>query len=79
MRIAIVTLYTDDIRSYATMSERNKRSYAARHGYDFFAYSRALDESRPPAWSKIPAILAHLPEYDWVFWTDADSSSWNHA
>lgn len=51
----------------------NKLSYAKRHGYDFIDASNLLDKSRPPSWSKILAVRTHLPQYDWVFWNDADS------
>lgn len=31
-------------------------------------------ENRPPAWSKIDAVLMGLREgYDWVMWMDCDS------
>lgn len=49
----------------------NKKSYVARHGYDFIDASDMLDKDRPPSWSKILAVKQQLPHYDWVFWNDA--------
>ncbi len=49
----------------------NKRSYVARHGYEFVDASDVLDKERPPSWSKILAVKKNLPHYDWVFWNDA--------
>lgn len=37
-----------------------------------------LDVSRPPAWSKIPAIRNSLRNYDWVFWLDSDTLIMNN-
>ncbi|KAJ7522961.1 hypothetical protein O6H91_18G032800 [Diphasiastrum complanatum] len=51
----------------------NKKSYVQRHGYDFIDASDLLDKSRPPSWSKILAVRKHLANFDWIFWTDADS------
>ncbi|KAG6550630.1 hypothetical protein Mapa_007727 [Marchantia paleacea] len=51
----------------------NKQSYVERHGYDFIDASDVLDRNRPPSWSKILAMKKHLPNYEWVFWNDADS------
>ncbi|KAL2636278.1 hypothetical protein R1flu_007757 [Riccia fluitans] len=51
----------------------NKQSYVERHGYDFIDASDVLDRDRPPSWSKILAVKKHLPNYEWVFWNDADS------
>lgn len=73
MTIAIVTLFTEEIADYGAISAANKRAYARRHGYDCFVYRERLDRSRHPAWSKLDAINRHLANYDWVFWTDADS------
>lgn len=73
MRICVVTLYTGEIANYGALGAANKERYAARHGYGFAGYSHSLDPSRPPYVSKLAAIRAQLPGYDWVFWTDADS------
>jgi signal transduction histidine kinase len=73
MKIAIVTLFTEEIAEYGELGAANKQAYARRHGYDCFVYRERLDKSRHPAWSKLDAIKSHLPNYDWVFWTDADS------
>ncbi|ERM94936.1 uncharacterized alpha-1,2-galactosyltransferase C1289.13c isoform X1 [Amborella trichopoda] len=51
----------------------NKESYAEKFGYDFSDCSEMIDRSRPPSWSKILAVKAHLHNYDWIFWNDADS------
>jgi len=53
----------------------NKQSYCSKHGYHLFDESMSLDTSRPPSWSKIPAVRRLLTEEDcdWVFWMDADT------
>lgn len=73
IRVALISLYTPGIHEYAKYGLATKRYYCDLHGYDFHVYSQSLEASRPPAWSKILAIEAHLTNYDWVFWTDADS------
>lgn len=52
-----------------------------KHRYDFVVAKEKINEcygipnSRKLecAWTKIPAIAKMLEEYDWVFWSDADS------
>lgn len=51
----------------------NKERYVKLHGYDFIDASDMVNMQRPPSWSKILAVKRHLPQYDWVFWNDADS------
>lgn len=50
-----------------------KRNMPKKNGYDIFIYHDVLDPSRPAAWSKIIAIQRHLKNYDWLYWSDADS------
>jgi hypothetical protein len=79
MKIAMVTLFTEEIADYGEIGAANKQAYAKRHGYDCFVYREKLDANRHPAWSKLIAIGRHLPNYDWVFWSDADSLIMNAA
>ncbi|XP_026661726.2 probable alpha-1,6-mannosyltransferase MNN10 [Phoenix dactylifera] len=80
-RIAMVTFSAEEIgggsrRSFRGVMEavgENKRAYAGRMGYDFIDAGGLVDPSRPPSWSKIPAVRSQLPNYDWVFWNDADT------
>lgn len=51
----------------------NKKRYCKKQGYDFICAYETLDNSRHPAWSKLKLIEQHLEDYQWVFWTDADS------
>jgi len=73
MKVAILTLYTPNIKDYGSLSEINKKEYAKNHGYDFWVCRKSLNKNRAPAWSKIIMIKKFLSKYDWIFWTDADS------
>ncbi|CAA7403327.1 unnamed protein product [Spirodela intermedia] len=79
LRIAMVS-FSDERggggRSFLGMMDAvrsNKMKYSAARGYDFHDAGDIVDRRRPPSWSKILAIQRHLPDYDWVFWNDADS------
>lgn len=78
-RIAMITFNvvpehdpTLKYRRLGPLALANHRRYCDRHGYDFID-EVTIDRSRPAAWSKIPAILAALDEYDWVVWADSDT------
>jgi hypothetical protein len=53
--VAIVTLceYDPMVTQLAALSAANKERYAKAHGYKLFFETRRLDDSRPPAWSKV--------------------------
>lgn len=72
-RIAIVSLYDAGYSHIGKYSDLNKAKYAKKHGYDIFLYHKSFDLLRPTAWSKILAVQKQLANYDWIFWTDADS------
>lgn len=69
---------------YATtvaFGTRSKEVYAEKHGYDFIVATKKLHDCYgissqrhlECAWTKLAAISRVLDQYDWVFWSDADS------
>ena len=78
--ICVLSFATPDISFYAEKIFKNNKAYSKKHNYDWKEYWKSLDESRPPAWSKILYILQALEEgHEWVFWIDADAIIMNDA
>ncbi|RLN35793.1 putative alpha-1,6-mannosyltransferase MNN10 [Panicum miliaceum] len=83
LSLAIVTLADEgasgsrgrrSFRGVLAATARNKRAYAAAHGYRLVALpASAVDPARPPSWSKVLALRAHLRRHHWLFWNDADT------
>ncbi|KAF0928501.1 hypothetical protein E2562_004135 [Oryza meyeriana var. granulata] len=90
LKIAIVTLSDEggasgsgslghggrgrSFRGVLAATARNKRSYAAEHGYSLATLpAAAVDPRRPPSWSKVLVLRAHLRRHHWLFWNDADT------
>jgi mannan polymerase II complex MNN10 subunit len=81
LSLAIVTLADEgasgsrarrSFRGVLAATARNKRAYAAAHGYRLVALpASAVDPRRPPSWSKVLALRAHLRRHHWLFWNDA--------
>ncbi|AIY41532.1 hypothetical protein LT85_2374 [Collimonas arenae] len=74
-RIALVTLYTENIASYARVSEHNVKRYCDRHGYAYHVYRaipEQLDSNIAGSWVKSWLLSRHLANHDWVIWIDAD-------
>ena len=88
-RIAIVTVceYDSSQTPLAALSKANKQRYADKHGYSLFFFDHAplfedwfrengqMYPSRPPAWSKIDAVLEVMSsgKFEWTMWMDCDS------
>jgi Protein of unknown function, DUF273/galactosyl transferase GMA12/MNN10 family len=54
---------------------QNKMDYASKHGYHLIDGSDVIDTSRPPAWSKIPAVQRLLQPPSPASSSDSTSSS----
>lgn len=81
MKIAIVTLWTEQIKDFAQYTEAINKAYANKHGYGFAAFHNVIEPDRPPSWSKIPAIkyvMDSSAEIEYVMWIDADAAFANH-
>jgi hypothetical protein len=76
-RIAIITLAVG--KDYCKGLERplnSKKSYALRHGYDYFEFNEdRWNRDRPVAWSKVPIWIEYAKmtdTYDYIWISDAD-------
>jgi hypothetical protein len=74
-KIALVTLYTHHITTYARVSEHNVKRYCDRHGYAYHVY-RAIPEELDPSingtWVKSWLLKNNIANHDWIIWVDAD-------
>lgn len=67
--------YADQV-SFGTTS---KELYAQQHGYDFIVATKPIKHCfgipafKDCQWFKLCIISQYLEDYDWIFWTDADS------
>ena len=73
--IALMTLYTPNIGSYARVAERNFRRYCDTHGYTLYVHRDIPAEIGLNAtgnWFKPWLLHAYLQHHEWVVWLDAD-------
>ncbi|CAD7942604.1 unnamed protein product [Amoebophrya sp. A25] len=89
LKILIVSVceYNNDVTPLYSLSFWNKKRYADKHDYEVIVHEKGplLQDQfkdlfteppshRPPAWSKIDAVLMGLRQgHDWVMWMDCDS------
>jgi len=72
MKIAVVSLFTQEIVELAQYTLLNHKAYCDKHGYDYIVYQGRFSK-RHPAWDKIKAVQEILPNYDYVLWIDTDA------
>lgn len=76
-KIAIVSLYTQEISDYAIHSENSIKEYCKKQNYTFYVYRRKIDEDSSPNWSKAQALLNHVNDHDYLIWMDSDTLVFN--
>ncbi|KVV48302.1 galactosyl transferase GMA12/MNN10 domain protein [Burkholderia ubonensis] len=73
--VAIVTLYTPNVASYARIAEENFKRYCEIHGYTLYVHREIPAEVGLQAngnWLKPWLLHAYLLHHDWVIWLDSD-------
>ena len=75
--IAIVSLYTEEIKEYAIHSEISIKDYCKKQGYDFHIYRESIDKNSSANWSKASILLKHIDDYDYIVWMDSDTLIFN--
>jgi hypothetical protein len=80
MSLCIVTAYTPtpgwkELGEFTVLS---MKEYADRHGLHLKVFTDGFNRTRAFQWSKIQFIRRVLPDYDWVWWLDADAIITNH-
>jgi hypothetical protein len=80
MNIAVLTWYDDAIKNWADKFYEINELYCSKHGYTLIKSSeRAAPPPRSLHWEKLPLILQHIKEYDYVVWIDADAYFYTDA
>ena len=69
----ICSLATGRHRELLAESAPTLVAYAQRNNWSVVLSSENLEPTRPASWSKIKLIQELMPEYDFVFWIDADA------
>jgi len=75
MNILVLTGYDTNksFKEIGLLSAHNKYEYAMKNNYSFLCQRSYKGYDRPISWFKIKQIIDLLDNYDWIFWTDADS------
>lgn len=72
-KIALVTMYDDNCKSYAQLSDITKKEYCRLHNYDYICMKQNAAPGKHPVWGKIRVVRDLLNTYDIVIWVDADA------
>ena len=71
--------YDDTIKNYGELTYEINKKYCEKYNLDIIVSNEKKYENRPPAWEKLPLLLEHISNYDYVIWIDADAFFYSDA
>ncbi len=74
-----MSMYDDGFEPLGRYCSQGKIEYCTHHNYDCIIKTSDFDRSRHIYWSRVKFLLQHLPQYDWIFWCDADAIIMNQT
>ena len=60
-------------KKYGCTSYHINKIYCEKYGYDLMFSSKRRHNREDLAWEKLPMVIEHLDNYDYVIWIDADA------
>jgi hypothetical protein len=79
MRVGVVMFYDDAIREYGDLTRQINELYCKKHELELICGREKTYTNRHPAWERLPLILEHLKNYDYLVWIDADAFFYYHS
>ena len=72
MKLCVVMWFNNDIKEYAEINYIINKKYCNNYGYDIIK-SNEQTTSRSVVWERIPLVIKHLSNYDYVMYIDSDA------
>lgn len=70
--ICVVMWFDDNIKSYAEINYTINKKYCDKYGYDIIKSSERKTNLEA-TWERVPLMIEHLNNYEYVIWIDADA------
>ena len=72
-KICFFMWYDSAIKEYAELNKKINKMYCDKYGFDFIVSDERTYTDRPPHWERLPLLLKHIQNYDYVVWIDSDA------
>jgi hypothetical protein len=65
--------YDENANIYGNINYTINKAYCDKNNIQLFKSNKRRHSNRHPAWERIPLILEHINDYDYIMWIDADA------
>ncbi len=69
----MVMFYDNNIKEYSDINYKINKLYCEKYNLDIILSQEKTYENRHSAYERLPLILKHIDNYDYVIWIDADA------
>lgn len=73
LKICCFMWYDINMESYGNVNFEINKKYCEKYGYDIIKSNERTYKTRTPHWERLPFILKHMDNYDYIVWIDADA------
>jgi len=73
LRICCFMWFDSNMEGYGDVNFNINKIYCDKYGYDIKQTSMRKFLDKTPHWERLPFILRHLEDYDYIVWLDADA------
>jgi hypothetical protein len=71
--------YDDHVKSYGDINYTINKLYCDKHNIEIILSNTKNYTNRHAAWERLPLLLSHISNYDYLIWIDADAFFYNDA
>jgi hypothetical protein len=71
--------YDEKIKIYGELNYKINKKYCEKYNLDIILSNTKKYNNRHSAWERLPLILEHILNFDYVIWIDADAFFYNDA
>lgn len=73
LKLCVVMFYDDAIKEYSELNYKLNKLYCDKYNIDLILSQEKMYKDKHPSWEKLPLILKHIKNYDYIMWVDADA------
>jgi len=73
LKICILMWYDNGIKEYGDIAYNINKIYCEKYNYSIIKSDNREYTDRKPHWERLPLILKHLDNFDYIIWIDADA------
>jgi hypothetical protein len=71
--------YNAKVKEYADITYEINKRYCDKYGHTLIRSDEKTYNHRPAQWERLPLMLKHIRNFDYVMWIDADAHFYNDA